>query len=215
MKTANKKLTSWSYVTIYHMWVFKWTFATEQFTLDMTLTKVVSFWTLSKEVCPLPRDGGNWSYSSVTRSLQDTLITGLCSSLESPAGSRACCSSHHRCFFLKCVLLMIPSAACISSFTNPHFCEFFDSNPWSPESHTHTFLGTSLSKDIFYSFSAIEWQSCYCHFKWVLVASFLFFLVSRWAEKILAKPLFLILFIWVFFFSVFLNYLGKYKIFIS
>ena len=212
MKTANKKLTSWSYVTIYHMWVFKWTFATEQFTLDMTLTKVVSFWTLSREVC-LFQGMEATEATPVLRGVR-TLITGLCSSLESPAGSRTCCPSHHRCFFLVCVLIVIPSAACISSFTNPHFCEFFDSSPWSPESHTHTFLGTSLSEDIFCSFSAIEWQSCYCHFKWVLLASFLLFLVSRWAEKILAKPLFLILFIW-FFFSVFLNYVGKYKMFIS
>ena len=113
-----------------------------------------------------------------------------------------------------CLLWFPQLLASPLSFTNPHFCEFFDSNPWSPESHTHVFLGTSLSKDIFCSCSAIEWQSCYCHFKWVLLASFLFFLVSRWAEKTLAKPLFLILFIW-FFFSVFLNYLGKYKVFIS
>ena len=115
-----------------------------------------------------------------------------------------------------CLLWFPQLLASPLSFTNPQFCEFFDSNPWSPESHTHIFLGTSLSKDIFCSCSAIEWQSCYCHFKWVLLASFLFFLVSRWTEKTLAKPLFLILFIcFFFFFSVFLNYLGKYKVFIS
>ena len=72
VKTANIKLTLWGYVTIFHMWVFKWAFPTEPFTLESTLTKVVSFWTLCKEVCSLPRDGGNWSYSSITRRLQDS-----------------------------------------------------------------------------------------------------------------------------------------------
>ena len=72
VKTANIKLTLWGYITIFYMWVFKWTFPTEPFTLDTTLTKVVSSWTLSKEACPLPRDGGNWSSSSITRRLQDS-----------------------------------------------------------------------------------------------------------------------------------------------
>lgn len=86
-------------------------------------------------------------------------------SLTPPAGSRMCCSFYHRRFFLKCVLIVMPSAAWISSFFHkPSFLWVLWEHLWSPESHAHTFLGTSLSNEISCSCSAIEWQSCYGHF---------------------------------------------------